>query len=117
MNRPAAFDTGIPVLTEVLDEAVAQPPAATEPAAPVEWAALEQRLAERIVAQLSAQLDAMIEQRVRASMRTVLDSASALVGSEVRRGMHDALVQAVNRAVADEVARASTQHGSPLPRG
>lgn len=111
MNKPAPFDTSIPVLTEVLDDTPAAAPAqaAAAPLRAAEWADLEQRISERIVRQLAGQLDAMIEQRVRAAMRTVLDSASALLASEVRRGMYDALQQAVARAVADELARA------PLP--
>ncbi len=90
MSQKPAFDSSIPVLTEVVLEPA--PPAA-EPAlqpAPAEpdWDELERRIAERVLAQLQPQLDAVV--------RNALTSASDQI--------HIGLRQAVEQVVAQQVA-------------
>ncbi|MGX4640769.1 hypothetical protein [Massilia sp. SYSU DXS3249] len=108
MNQNPAFDSSIPVLTEVVLEpmpaelepaaelAAAEPvPAEAAPAEPVpapapepDWDALERRIAERIVAQLQPQLDAIVR------------NALASAGDQIHIGLR----QAVEQMVAQQIA-------------
>jgi hypothetical protein len=114
MSQNPAFDSSIPVLTEVVLEPVAPvgqaeaeaaiamaeelAEAPAEPAAPAQaalqplpepdWDELEQRIAERVVAQLQPQIDAVV--------RNALASAADQI--------HVGLRQAVEQVVAQQVA-------------
>jgi hypothetical protein len=102
MNQNPAFDSSIPVLTEVVLEpapadpapaelAPAEPPAAgpvAEPVAGPDWDALELRIIERILAQLQPQLDAVVR------------NALASAGDQI----HIALRQTVEQMVAQQIA-------------
>ncbi|HEY1042301.1 MAG TPA: hypothetical protein VGE60_00420 [Telluria sp.] len=111
----SAFDSSIPVLTEVIDEnALAAEPPATPPAGEfearamqdwtdAEWAVLEQRLSERILMQLQSRTDFVLEQRVRDAMADVLQHALKSLTAEIRDGLHDTLEKIVARAVAQEL--------------
>jgi len=97
MNQNPAFDSSIPVLTEVVLEpapaelAPAEPPAAgpvAEPVAGPDWDALELRIIERILAQLQPQLDAVVR------------NALASAGDQI----HIALRQTVVQMVAQQIA-------------
>ena len=97
MNQNPAFDSSIPVLTEVVlepapaDPAPAELPAAgpvAEPVAAPDWDALELRIIERILAQLQPQLDAVVR------------NALASAGDQI----HIALRQTVEQMVAQQIA-------------
>jgi type VI protein secretion system component VasK len=113
MSQNPAFDSSIPVLTEVVLESVPPAPAgqseaeaaiavaeelaqpvdavvAVPGAAPAEpdWDELEQRIAERVLAQLQPQIDAVV--------RNALASAADQI--------HIGLRQAVEQVVAQQVA-------------
>jgi hypothetical protein len=105
MNPNPAFDSSIPVLTEVvLEQAPAEPapasapeiptltealPAAAEPvAAAPDWDAIELRIVERILAQLQPQLDAVVH------------NALASAADQIHIGMR----QAVEQMVAQQIA-------------
>jgi hypothetical protein len=119
-HQNPAFDTSIPVLTEVFDDA---PPAAAEaaaaPAAPSfaqlearaidgfgerEWEALERKLSERILHQLQGRVGFVLEQRLRDSMADVLQHALAGLTEEIRTGLQQSIEKLVARAVAQELA-------------
>jgi hypothetical protein len=116
MNPNPAFDSSIPVLTEVvLEQAPAEPapadsitaepaheiptltealPAAAEPvAAAPDWDAIELRIVERILAQLQPQLDAVVH------------NALASAADQIHVGMR----QAVEQMVAQQIAAAHSQ--------
>lgn len=111
MNPNPAFDSSIPVLTEVvlepplLTEAVpverapAEPAAAeaaAEPIAPapesapaaLDWDALELRIVERILAQLQPQLDAVVR------------NALASAGDQIHIGLRQTIEQMVAQQIA-----------------
>lgn len=115
MSQNPAFDSSIPVLTEVVlepgapvgqaeaeaaitvaselaetEEAVEAAPAAAalQPLPDVDWDALERRIAERVVAQLQPQLDAVVR------------NALASAGDQIHIGLR----QAVEQVVAQQVA-------------
>jgi hypothetical protein len=129
-NNP--LDAGIPVLTEIipapaLDDAeaasltsvadtpasVAAPAAADYPVpvqqtAPAwdeaEWDKLERQVRERVLGQLLERVDVILEQRVRDSLADVLQVAVARLADDIRDGLHHSLRNAVERAVAQEIA-------------
>lgn len=116
MSQNAAFDAGIPVLTEVFDDT----PAAPEPAADLEaravggfgereWEALERRLSERILHQLQGRVDFVLEQRVRDCMAEVLQHALAGLTDEIRSGLQQTIEKIVARAVAQELIHLQAQ--------
>jgi hypothetical protein len=113
MNPNPAFDSSIPVLTEVVleppllteavpvEQAPAEPvsvapaaEAAVEPIAPTpqpaapDWDALELRIVERILAQLQPQLDAVVR------------NALASAGDQIHIGLR----QTVEQMVAQQIA-------------
>ncbi|MDB5747254.1 MAG: hypothetical protein JWP72_2102 [Massilia sp.] len=96
MNKNPAFDSSIPVLTEVvLEPAPAESdPAESDPAEPVEavagpdWDALELRIVERILGQLQPQLDAVVR------------NALASAGDQIHIGLR----QTVEQMVAQQIA-------------
>ncbi len=124
-------DAGIPVLTEVIEPADTQEPAAqaafdvpenppgVELEASVEeleqrarasmgnedWARLERALRERILRQLLARADASLEQRVRDSLADVLQGAVSNLANEIRGGLHASLEDLILRAVSQEITR------------
>ena len=123
MSQNPAFDTSIPVLTEVFQEQ-AEPPAPvaapqddsnahlearaidgwTEP----EWTLLERRLSERILQQLQGRVDFVLEQRLRDSMEEALQHAMAGLTAEIRTGLQETIEKIVVRAVAQELAHLQT---------
>jgi type VI protein secretion system component VasK len=106
MSQNSAFDSSIPVLTEVVLEPVPAAPvgqAGAEPAAAggepdaqaalqarpePDWDELERRIAERVVAQLQPQLDAVVRK------------ALASAGDQIHIGLR----QAVEQVVAQQLA-------------
>lgn len=135
MSHDPAFDTSIPVLTEVVaDQAAsvtASAPPAPEPAAPVvknapadtpdvlerraaerwtgdQWAVMERRLAERVLQQLQGRVDFVLEQRLRDGIADAVEKAMKGFSDEIREGLHDTLGQVVSRAVSQEIAHLKT---------
>ena len=112
MNPNPAFDSSIPVLTEVVlepspaesDPAEAMPPEsnqdiplltealplAAEPAPAPDWDAIELRIVERILAQLQPQLDAVVH------------NALASAADQIHIGLR----QTVEQMVAQQIAAA-----------
>ena len=107
MSQNPAFDSSIPVLTEVVlepagtaaAEAPAAPAQATAPAEAVEpaalqplpgpdWDELESRIVERVVAQLQPQIDAVVR------------NALASAGDQIHVGLRQAIEQVVAQQVA-----------------
>lgn len=101
MNQNPAFDSSIPVLTEVVLEppveaaALDAPvvPAHAEPAPPAQpaepdWDALELRIVERILAQLQPQLDAVVR------------NALASAGDQIHIGLRQTIEQMVAQQIA-----------------
>lgn len=98
MNQNPAFDSSIPVLTEVvLEPPVAAAPVETAATAPApapqaaaepDWDALELRIAERIVAQLQPQLDAVVR------------NALASAGDQIHIGLRQTIEQMVAQQIA-----------------
>jgi hypothetical protein len=123
MSQNAGFDdSGIPVLTEVVDETPAPvpepPPADAAGAAPAQlearalegwteqqWALLERRVAERILQQLQGRVDFVLEQRLRDSMADVLQHALAGLTDEIRGALQQSIEQIVVRAVSQELTQ------------
>lgn len=90
MTQKPAFDSSIPVLTEVVLEPgppAAEPALQPAPAAP-DWDELERRIVERVVAQLQPQLDAVVH------------NALASAADQIHIGLR----QAVEQVVAQQVA-------------
>jgi len=125
------LDAGIPVLTEIipapaLDDAAADMPAGVPalalgpaPAASdlpspaqrtapawdeAEWEKLERQVRERVLGQLLERVDVILEQRVRDSLADVLQVAVARLADDIRDGLHHSIKNAVERAVAQEIA-------------
>ena len=107
MSQNPAFDSSIPVLTEVVMEPLvlepvpgsgpAEPEAKAaepigEPSTPTQaapdWDELERRIAERVVQQLQSQIDAVVR------------GALAAANEQIRQGVR----QAVEQVVAQQVA-------------
>lgn len=83
MSTPS-FDPGIPVLTEVFQE-----PAASAPAAQVDWEALERRLFEHLMENIHGQIATAVEKAMQQAIGDIRHSV---------RG-------AVQEIIAQEVAR------------
>jgi hypothetical protein len=120
------------VLTEIVDEAPLDEPAAPEAApalaavalpAPAEgqletraidswtareWEQLERRLCERIVQQLQGRADFVLEQRLRDSMAEVLQRSVSSLTEQIREGLQDTIEKIVVRAVSQELAHLQT---------
>lgn len=129
MSPAHPYDTSIPVLTEVLEDAQpeSQPPQqqhqqqAHFPAAAAhqaedahvfddaQWAALERRVSENVLQQLQSRVDFVLEQRIRDSMEEVLNQALHNLTSEIRHGLHEALGAIVSRAVSQELLHLQAQ--------
>lgn len=134
MSHDPAFDTSIPVLTEVVAdqaapvEAVAPQPA---PAAPVatraatetsevlerraadrwngdQWAVMERRLCERVLQQIQGRVDFVLEQRLRDGIVDAVEKAMTGFSAEIRDGLHETLGEVVSRAVSQEIAHLKT---------
>lgn len=113
MSQNPAFDSSIPVLTEVVLEPVAPPeagqaeaeaaiavaeelaeveapvaPAALQPLPEPNWDELESRIVERVVAQLQPQVDAVVR------------NALASAGDQIHIGLRQAIEQVVAQQVA-----------------
>jgi hypothetical protein len=133
MSQDAVFDdASIPVLTEIVDEASLDEPAAPEAApalaavalpAPAggqlearaidswtaqEWEQLERRLCERIVQQLQGRVDFVLEQRLRDNMAEVLQRSVSSLTEQIREGLQDTIEKIVVRAVSQELAHLQT---------
>jgi hypothetical protein len=136
MNQDPAFDTSIPVLTEV----VADSPAPAAPAAVAtvaattgtsasdddpdtpealerraadrwsgeQWSVMERRLTERVLQQLQGRVDFVLEQRLRDGIAEAVDKAMAGFSAEIRTSLHQSLGQVVSRAVSQEIAHLQT---------
>lgn len=125
MSPAHPYDTSIPVLTEVLEDAQPEPqqpqqhahfPAAAAHQADqapmpgdAQWAALERRVAENVLQQLQSRVDFVLEQRIRDSLEEVLNQALHNLTSEIRHGLHDALGAIVSRAVSQELLHLQAQ--------
>lgn len=119
MSQNAAFDTSIPVLTEVVVEpaapasapaAAAPPPAAeqlerraTERWTGEEWSVLERRVTERVLQQLQGRVDFVLEQRVRDAMADAMQRTLEVFTADLRDGLHHALGEIVSQAVSQEL--------------
>lgn len=116
MSQSQPFDSGIPILTEVLwgageeaafdpsftGQAGALPEAAAGADASVEhWAGLEQRLSERILHQVQGSLDVVLDQ----CLADVLQDALAKLSSEINKSLRQTVEQVVAEAVGEELAR------------
>jgi hypothetical protein len=115
MSQNPAFDSSIPVLTEVVLEPVAPPagagqaeaeaaiavaeelaeepveavaPTALQPQPEPNWDELESRIVERVVAQLQPQIDAVVR------------NALASAGDQIHIGLRQAIEQVVAQQVA-----------------
>lgn len=103
MNQNPAFDSSIPVLTEVVLEppveaaplepapvelAAAEPAPAPQAVPEPDWDALELRIVERIVAQLQPQLDAVVR------------NALASAGDQIHIGLRQTIEQMVAQQIA-----------------
>lgn len=131
------FDAGIPILTEVIDdappvetpaapsyaqpwqavtqvapeaqEAPARPAPAPAPVSEAEWAVLESRLSNRIVQQLQV----TIEQHIRDSLAPLLSLAvqqlSGQLGQQLGSELRSGLQDTVERAVAQEITHLQAQ--------
>ena len=112
MSQNPAFDSSIPVLTEVVLEPVvpagqaeaedaiavaeelaeveapAPEPAALQPLPEPDWDELESRIVERVVAQLQPQIDAVVR------------NALASAGDQIHIGLRQAIEQVVAQQVA-----------------
>jgi type VI protein secretion system component VasK len=100
MSQNPAFDSSIPVLTEVVLEpagaaapeapapAEAAEPAALQPLPAPDWDELESRIVERVVAQLQPQIDAVVR------------NALASAGDQIHVGLRQAIEQVVAQQVA-----------------
>jgi hypothetical protein len=133
MSQDAVFDdASIPVLTEIVDEAPLDEPAAPEAApalaavalpAPAEgqletraidswtaqeWEQLERRLCERILQQLQGRADFVLEQRLRDNMAEVLQRSVSSLTEQIREGLQDTIEKIVVRAVSQELAHLQT---------
>ncbi len=119
MKPNAAFDTSIPVLTEVFheqDDTQAEAERAQDPVSlhlerravdswtEPEWNLLERRLSERILQQLQGRVDFVLEQRVRDSMEDALQKALTGLTDEIRVGLQQTIEKIVVRAVSQELA-------------
>jgi hypothetical protein len=133
MSQDAVFDdASIPVLTEIVDEASLDEPAAPE-AAPAlaavalpaqaegqletrsidswtaqEWEQLERRLCERILQQLQGRADFVLEQRLRDNMAEVLQRSVSSLTEQIREGLQETIEKIVVRAVSQELAHLQT---------
>ncbi|MCA1247837.1 hypothetical protein [Massilia sp. MS-15] len=128
MSQNTAFDTSIPVLTEVVVEpaALAPPPApvpaaaAAQPAAEQlerraterwtgeEWSVLERRVTERVLQQLQGRVDFVLEQRVRDAMADAMQRTLEVFTADLRDGLHHALGEIVSQAVSQELEHVKT---------
>ena len=112
MNHP--FDPNIPVLTEILQDAM---PAAHEPQGESavndwgaqewegqEWDRLERRLSARILQQLRGRVDFELEQCIKDNMADILQLAMADLTDHIRKGLQDTLEKIVARAVSQELS-------------
>lgn len=126
-NNP--HDAGIPVLTEVIPA-----PAIVElvDAAPVlarselaeisaphsepgpagkyaldedDWSRMEREIRERVLVQILERVDFVLEQRVRDSLADVLQTAVEGLATELKRGLHHSIKEAVSRAVTQEITK------------
>lgn len=120
MSQTPAFDPSIPVLTEVVSEAVAPTPPQEQAAAPApvaeqlerraserwsgeEWSVLERRVTERVLQQLQGRVDFVLEQRVRDAMADAMQRTLETFTADLREGLHGALGEIVSQAVAQEI--------------
>jgi len=119
MSQNAAFDTSIPVLTEVVVEPVAPAPApaaaaplpaaeqlerrATERWTGEEWSVLERRVTERVLQQLQGRVDFVLEQRVRDAMADAMQRTLEGFTADLRDGLQHALGEIVSQAVSQEL--------------
>lgn len=130
MNQHSAFDASIPVLTEIVGDAmpeqVAAPapePVAAPPVEPLaeqlerraterwtgeEWSVLERRVTERVLQQLQGRVDFVLEQRVRDAMADAMQRTLEDFTAKLREGLHDALGNIVHQAVTQEIAHLQT---------
>lgn len=128
MSRQPAFDPGIPVLTEVLQDAVEAAPGASARKIPAptvdhgeqleeealrqwndqDWHVLERRLSERILHQLQGRVDFVLEQRIKDCMEEVLQHAIEELTGELRKGLQRTIEQIVTRAVSQELTHLQT---------
>jgi hypothetical protein len=128
MSYKPAFDTSIPVLTEVLRDAVEAAPAEPArklPAATVDtgeqleqealrqwsdqdWHVLERRLSERILHQLQGRVDVVLEQRIKDCMADALQRALDELTGALRQSLQQTIEDIVAGAVSQELTQLQT---------
>ncbi|MFM9436628.1 hypothetical protein ACFDR9_003713 [Janthinobacterium sp. CG_23.3] len=128
MSYQPAFDASIPVLTEVLGDAVEAAPAGSARKVPAptvdtgerleqealrqwsdqDWHVLERRLSERILHQLQGRVDFVLEQRIKDCMAEALQRALADLTGELRKGLQHTIEDIVARAVSQELTHLRT---------
>lgn len=130
--NPSSRDAGIPVLTEVISQPVAEnaPTKTSEPTRPAEpdqqyspeafeaevlshwndeeWYRLERKIRERILRQILGRIDAVLEQQVRDHLANVLQTAVQGLATDIKSGLHHSLEQVIARAVSQEITRLQT---------
>jgi len=122
MNQHSAFDASIPVLTEIVGDAMPEQVAAPAPEPLAEqlerratkrwtgeeWSVLERRVTERVLQQLQGRVDFVLEQRVRDAMADAMQRTLEDFTAKLREGLHDALGDIVHQAVTQEIAHLQT---------
>lgn len=118
----SSFDSGIPVLTEIIATPAglaSTPPTATAQVAadevatsiPIEswideeWSRMERKIYESVLQQMLEQIDLVLEQRIKASLDAVLQTAIAGLTTEIRQGLQQTLEQVIAEAVTQEIAQ------------
>jgi len=124
-------DAGIPVLTEVIEAAVADAggiESHSRANAPGSAAAIvddvpeltslllsedelrrfEQEICERVLQQLLDRIDFVLEQRVRDNLADVLQTAVDHLATDIRQGLQRSLADVIARAVTQEISRLQT---------
>ena len=129
------LDPGIPILTEVINDATALDPsaiaasiplpippsipgfllkengAATAHAAPnkgwdkAQLAQLERDITERVLQDMLGRVDFVLEQRIRDSLSEVLQNAIGGLVIDIRQGLQETLESVITRAVSQEITK------------
>lgn len=126
-NNP--HDAGIPVLTEIIPASAMEElvdtapvlalPEVAEIAVPHsepapsgkyaldedDWNRMEREIRERVLVQVLERVDFVLEQRVRDSLADVLQTAVEGLATELKRGLHHSIKEAVSRAVTQEITK------------
>ncbi|WP_343653614.1 hypothetical protein [Herbaspirillum sp.] len=104
--RPGAFHTQ-PAAASYQAPAASPPIVAPVPVTPVaeQYHQWEQEIRENVLQSLLERVDTVLHQHLQDQMALALDHLSDIVMQRVKEGLHDALAETVERAVAEEMAR------------